>query len=1065
MAHLEPAGEAKAGEDARSEEEQGQGQGQELGGAEEAGDPVAQDKLDALRERLSSNAEACALVKSKDLQDASLGRFLRARDGDVDAAFAQMLNVLRWRREHKVDLILERDYEFVAQDRWGMAYWHGKDNFGRPILIIRGIRHDPTLFSTETTVRYLIWKLETKLTEPDVDDVVVIFDFINMGRHNLDMRLVRIMIPLLLNFYPERLGVCLVYPTLQIMWILWKMVSKAFDEKTEKKFVFVREQKRDNKFLRLIPADQLQTRFGGTSTAEFGTDLLGLIPPDSLVKGETSEGADDFAHHRRLQREMEDNDPQKGQKMWLLNGENQEGAKLDLGGEDLQQQAKTSGSRGATERMRPRGLSQDCVGPRAFASLSLDAESGAFDADVAVREYEGPIIDEDDDFRAFMDARDQDIDRFQVRLRYQVSHLCMDSPDSNSDDASSTISPASDSHTYGANNIHVSMSDVGTVATSRTTGAKRARIKQFFRRKVLRRRSDQTTKKKKKELAATSSLDQLLTKPPKDESTIASEIAEAAEAAAALQAARAQAEEDARILYTRLRSTSGSTSQQMHEQHVKAQSRPRMEGMEHRSLSSSNLLPQSPSRRGVGTPGRATSFRRSRRHRGSREEKVASLGFTPDKIKFVMEAGASMKRVPYDDPGRECNTWSPCSAARFMTRIGPDYKRKKLKEPSGSAIYDCVCMDVWSLQSKRPNIGSYMQLPTQHSQSTSGAGPGAPDAAAPLPELLIVNIMMPGYPPSGPFSKKRIDGPGQSIVLFAKLSNWAKENPEDPSVQLWSRFVHVYDGDKFRERLKMITRLENADEINLGRIERALLTKYNGTPWLVRPEYEFHKGEGYFEICIDFHRFAYFALSNAMPVLDRVFNAMIDCALIVQAEKDQEMPERVLVCATLRCLNLKEAPEIDLVALTDESKRKSSRLHGVGTSFIDRDGRVHSLAKHSQTPTSARRVSDVAEGNEPSPETSPANISNRNKESSVRADATTSRAAPEGKHAHDRAGLAASGKATSAGKSSGSARKLAPMLMTFVLLTLLAFLLASLYGSPSRPSLVEEETEVVEISE
>lgn len=907
-------------------------------------------QVDVLRKRLSASEEACTLMKPKDLEEASLSRFVRARDGDVDAAFSQMLSVLRWRREHKVDLILERDYEFAAQDRWGMAYWHGQDKFGRPILVIRGIRHDPTLFSTETTVRYLIWKLETKLMEAEVDDVVVIFDFINMGRHNLDMKLVRIMIPLLLNFYPERLGVCLVYPTLQIMWILWKMISKAFDEKTEKKFIFVREQKRDNKFLRLIPADQLQTRFGGTSTAEFGMDLLGLLPPGSLEAettrnergGLTASVLDDFdldVHENYGNSELS---PRNGSSS-ASTSSSKTGDNVQLAGTDVSLATGTGEAHGDTSVYGPgkriRSIStQDCLHPRAFEELSLDASNGAFDTDQAMREYHGSIFDEDEEFHAFLDARDQDIDRFQVHLRYQVSHLCMDSQDSNSDDASSTISPASDSHAFQSTNIHGSMSDAGTVATTRTAG-KRARIKRFFRRKILRRKgegdhqssdtsSTKSNKKRAKALATASSVDALMLQKAKN-----AELAEVTEAAAALQAARAQAEEDARLgLSGRERSGSGSFRTRFDEHH--------------RSLSSSEL-PLSPSHRSNSVPRSSSMRRSSRRRRGSREDRYSSsYSFTPDKIKFVMEAGASMKRVPYEDPGRECNTWSPCSAARYQTRIGPDYKRNKLKEPSGSAIYDCVCMDVWSLQSKRPNIASYMQLPAYKQQAPSVSSSGEP--VAPLPELLIVNIMMPGYPPTGPFTKKRIDGPGQSVVLFAKLSSWAKENPEDPSVQLWSRFVHVYEGDKFRERLKMITRLENPDECNLGRIERTLLTKYNGTPWMVRPEYEFHKGDGYFEICIDFHRFAYFALSNAMPVLDRVFNAIIDCALIIQAEKDQEMPERVLVCATIRCLNLKEAPEIDLVALTDESKRKSSHLNAYGgTSFIDRDGRVHSLAKRS----------------------------------------------------------------------------------------------------------------------
>lgn len=112
-----------------------------------------------------------------------------------------------------------------------------------------------------------------------------------------------------------------------------------------------------------------------------------------------------------------------------------------------------------------------------------------------------------------------------------------------------------------------------------------------------------------------------------------------------------------------------------------------------------------------------------------------------------------------------------------------------------------------------------MDLPDLSASSSAGSGSGS--GTAPLPELLIVNMMIPSYSPSRPFSRKRTNGPGQSVVMFARLSDWARNRngngtatddsgsddaSGDPALQLWSRFVHAFDGDGFRERLKMITR-------------------------------------------------------------------------------------------------------------------------------------------------------------------------------------------------------------------------------------------------------------------
>jgi len=799
----------------------------------ELGPQQLEARVQELGRLLRADPAAISLIKKpKDLESVALRRFIRARDGDVSAAFDQMLSVLKWRQEHKVDLVLERDFEFVAQDRWGMAYWHGKDKFNRPILVIRSCRHDPTLFNTETTLRYLIWKLESKLMEEDVDNVALIFDCLNVNRHNLDMKLMRIMIPLMLNFYPERLGICLVYPTSQIMWILWKMVSKAFDEKTEQKFVFIRESKRDNKFLRLISTDQLQTRFGGTCEKEYGVAGLGLVPHETLTltHGETHPTA-------------------------TKNSTNPKSPSLD-----------------------------ECLGPAAFQNLDLGDDEDTMNPEVAMREHRGPLFEEDEEFQAFLKEREKEQDKFQLRLRYQVSRVSIDCPDDI--DQSSVDSSV---HETGVDIIptRLGLGARATVSESDKSLRKRKRtaVKRFLLRNILRR-----TRKEGQQ----SALPQRLTS---------------------------------------LDSALGASSDRS-------------------LLPSPSSLPSAPLTTKSSPPtsplGRPSAIRRASLKLVS-PRRLSGFGPPPPappassqllkEIKFIMEAGASMAKVPAEDPGRIQNSWSSCKASKFDVRNGPDYKRLKQKAPSGNAVYECVCCDVWSLESKRPHIASYMQLPALTTEQWQSRRKDL----APIPELLIVNMMIPSYSPSGPFTKKRVDGPGQSVVLFARLSQWAKNNLDDPAVQLWSRFVHAHDGDPFRERLKMITRLENQSEIALGRIERALMVKYNGTPWLVRPEYEFHKGRDYFEIDIDYHIFKYFVLSNALPLLARIHNAILDAALIIQAEKDQEMPERVLVCATIRNLVLRDAPVIDLVQM-DKTRRYKTMDTENPPEFIDREGHVHTLA-------------------------------------------------------------------------------------------------------------------------
>ena len=75
-----------------------------------------------------------------------------------------------------------------------------------------------------------------------------------------------------------------------------------------------------------------------------------------------------------------------------------------------------------------------------------------------------------------------------------------------------------------------------------------------------------------------------------------------------------------------------------------------------------------------------------------------------------------------------------------------------------------------------------------------GAGlPEAPSASE-LPPLLIINWMIPNYPPGGLMASKRSDGPGWNLVIYCRLSAWVREaleqgGPLSPGVDLFRREV------------------------------------------------------------------------------------------------------------------------------------------------------------------------------------------------------------------------------------------------------------------------------------
>lgn len=208
-------------------------------------------------------------------------RYLRATKWNVSESIDRLKSSLKWRREFGISHLGEENGDTVTADLVAVENESGKElvlgyeNNARPILYLKPGRQNTK--TSHRQVQHMVFMLERVIDfmPQGQDSLALLIDF--KEYHDVPNKAGSMKIPplstgkevlhILQTHYPERLGKALLTNIPWLAWTFLKLIHPFIDPMTREKLVF------DEPFIKYVPADQLDTTYGGDLDFKYDHDI------------------------------------------------------------------------------------------------------------------------------------------------------------------------------------------------------------------------------------------------------------------------------------------------------------------------------------------------------------------------------------------------------------------------------------------------------------------------------------------------------------------------------------------------------------------------------------------------------------------------------------------------------------------------------------------------------------------------------------------------------------------------------------------------------------------------